>query len=102
LRIALPKREHKLSDIRGYIEQDQTHFTPQRRSTLVKFLKHVDAIIMIVAVAQTTKQLSTISIKMLLRIYSYWTKHDLLPKDSLADKKVTLLDNADAWLAEGA
>ncbi|KAF8495875.1 hypothetical protein F5888DRAFT_1907502 [Russula emetica] len=94
------KREHKLSDIRGYIELDQTHFTPQRRSTLVKFLKHVDAIIMIVAVAQTTKQLSTISMKMLLSMYSYWTEHDLLPKDSLTYNKVTLLDDADAWLAD--
>jgi hypothetical protein len=96
------KRERKLSDIRGYIEQDQTHFTPQHRSTLVAFLEGVDAIIVNVAKAQTTKQLPAISIKMLLRIYLYWKKHDLLREDSLAGKKVTLLDRADAWLAEGA
>jgi len=94
------KREHKLSDIRGYIELDRTHFTPQHRSTLVEFLEDVDRIIVIVARAQTTKQFPTISMKILLWIYSYWTEHDLLPKDSLADKKVTLLDDADAWLAD--
>jgi hypothetical protein len=96
------KREHKLSDIRGYIELDRTHFTSQHRSTLVAFLEDVDRIIMNVANAQTTKQLSTISIKMLLSMYLYWTEHDLLPKDSLAHNKVTLLDNADAWLSDGA
>jgi hypothetical protein len=95
------KRGDKLSDIREYVEQDQTHFKPEHRSTLLVFLKHVDLIIMKVAKAQTTKQLSTASIKMLLSIYLYWMDHDLLPKDSLADKKVTLLDNADTWLAEG-
>jgi hypothetical protein len=95
------KREHKLSDIREYIELDRTHFTPQHRSTLVTFLKHVDGIILHVAKAQNTKELPTLSIKMLLGMYSYWTEHDLLPKDSLTDKKVTLLDNADAWLADG-
>jgi hypothetical protein len=96
------KREHKLSDIRGYIEQDQTQFTPQHRSTLVAFLDHLDMIVKIVANAQTTKQLPTTCIKILLWMYSYWTQHDLLPEDSLTDKKVTLLDRADAWLADGA
>jgi hypothetical protein len=48
------KREHKLSDIRRYIELDQTHFTAQQRSTLVVFLKNVGSIIKHVARAQTT------------------------------------------------
>jgi hypothetical protein len=42
---------------------------PQRRSTLVEFLEHVDAI-MGVAKAQTTKRLLAIFIKMLLGMYS--------------------------------
>jgi hypothetical protein len=96
------KREHKLSDIREFIEQDRTHFTTEQRSILVNFLEHVHRIIMAVAKAQTTGQLSTTFIKMLLWKYSHWTEHDLLPKDSPADKKVTLLDRADLWLAEGA
>jgi hypothetical protein len=94
------KREHKLSDIREFIEQDRTHFTTEQRSILVNFLEHVHRIIMAVAKAQTTGQLSTTFIKMLLWKYSHWTEHDLLPKDSPADKKVTLLDRADLWLAE--
>jgi hypothetical protein len=93
------KREHKLSDIRGHIEQDR-HFTSQQRSTLLAFLKGVDAIIVNVAKAQTTKQLPTISIKLLLMIYSYWTEYNLLP--DVSDKKVTLLDDADKWLADSA
>ena len=101
LRIALPSTSTSFSDIRRYIDMDQTCFTPQDCSTLVTFLEHVDMIIMIVN-AQTTKQLLTISMKMLLSTYSYWTEHNLLPKDSLADNKVTLLDEADAWLADGA
>jgi hypothetical protein len=95
-------RKGELSEIRRYIEQDQTHFTPPHRSTLVKFLGNVDAIIMNVANAQTTKQLPAIFIKLLLTVYSYWTKRNRLPKDSLVDEKVTLLDRADTWLAEGA
>jgi hypothetical protein len=55
-----------------------------------------------VAYAETTKQLPVTSIKLFLNIYLYWTKHDLLPKDSLADEKVTLLDRADTWLAKSA
>jgi hypothetical protein len=96
------KRKHKLSDIRRYIELDQTDFTLQDRSTLVTFLKHVDMIITNVAYAETTKQLPATSIKLFLNIYLYWTKHDLLPKDSLAEEKVTLLDRADTWLAKSA
>ena len=94
--------EDKLSEIRGYIEQDRTHFSPQCRSTLVLFLQHVDMVITDVANAQDTKELPAISIRMFLSIYSYWTEHNLLPKDSLADNRLTLLDNADAWLAKGA
>jgi hypothetical protein len=95
------KRKHNLSDIREFIEQDRTHFTTEQRSTLVDFLEHVHRIIMAVTKAQTTGQLSTNFIRMLLLMYLYWTEHDLLPEDSLADKKVKLLDRADAWLAEG-
>jgi hypothetical protein len=96
------KHRHWLSDIRGYVEQDRTHFPPQHRSTLVVFLQHVDMIITDVANAQATKELPAVSIRMLLSIYSYWTEHNFLPKDALADNKVTLLDNADTWLADGA
>jgi len=95
------KHEDKLSDIRRHIEEDQTHFTSQDRSTLVVFLEHVNKIIMDVTNAQTTKTLPTTFIKMLLRMYSSWTAQNLLPKDSLAPKRVTLLDMADAWLADG-
>jgi hypothetical protein len=97
------KRKHKLSDIRGYIEQDQMHFEPQDRSKLVVFLRHVDMIIRVVANAQaTTKQLPASTIRLLLSIYSYWTEHNLLPEDMLASNKPTLLDNVDAWLADSA
>ena len=51
------------------------------------------------AQATNTKQLSAMNIDMLFSIYLYWTQHNLLPKDPLADNKVTLLDNLDAWLA---
>jgi hypothetical protein len=95
------KRKHKLSQIRGYIEQESTYFTPQQRYTLVYFLKHVDMIIKVVD-TQATKQLSYMHIQMLLNIYWYWTNHNLLPNDRLADNKVTLLDHADEWLAQGA
>ena len=98
------KRESKLSEIRWYIEQDQTHFTTDQRGTLLEFLEHVDSIIQIVQVAssQTTKQFPTSFIQMLLWVYSYWTKHNLLPKDSLPDNKLTLLDAADTWMDDGA
>ena len=36
------KRKHKLSEIRGYIEQGPTPFTGQQHSTLMEFLQHVD------------------------------------------------------------
>ena len=94
------KREHILSNIREFIEQDRTHFTPEERSTLVDFLENVGQIIMKVA-NSWSGQVSTNFIRMLLSMYSYWTEHDLLPKDLLADKKVKLLDRADEWLAEG-
>jgi hypothetical protein len=94
------KREHKFSQIRGYIEQGPAYFTSEQSSTFGDFLQHVDMIINIVADAQATEQLSYIDIQMLLSIYSYWTEHNLLPEDRL--DKVTLLDQADAWLAEGA
>ena len=96
------KRKHKLSEVRGYIEQESTYFTSKQRSTLVVFLQHVDMIINIAAGSQASKQFSYSKIQMLLNIYSYWTNHNLLPNDQLADNQVTLLDQADAWLAEGA
>jgi hypothetical protein len=86
------KRERKLSEIRGYVEQDQTHFSTKQRSTLLIFLEQVDRIIIFTKVtnATTTKQLSSSFIKMLSGTYSYWTEHGLLPKDSLADNKLHL------------
>jgi hypothetical protein len=96
------KREDNLSDIWTYVEQDRTQFTPEQRSTLLDFLQHVDGITKTVANAQRTKQLSIINTQMLLHIYQYWTKLKLLPEDSLANNRVTLLDNADMWLADSA
>ena len=96
------KREHKLSEIRGYIERDQTNFTDQQRSTLLLFLRDVDQIITITTESQTTKQLSDVDIKIFLRLYSYWNRHNLLPEDPSADNNVTLLDRADTWLDESA
>jgi hypothetical protein len=96
------KHKHKLSVIREYIELDQTHLSLQHRSTLVEFLEQVDEIIKHVANAKTMKQLPAVSIMLLLRIYLYWTEHDLLPKDSQVDEKITFLDRVDAWLAGGA
>ena len=96
------KREQKLSEIRGYIEQDQTnYFSDQQREMLLKFLYHLDTIIT-TTTTMTTEQFPTTYIKMLLVMYMYWTHHGLLPKDPPADKKLTLLDNADTWLAESA
>ena len=98
------KREHKLSDIRGYIDGlDQTNFTPQPAFHVGwEFLEDVAMIIELITRAQTTKQLPTAFIEMLLILYSHWTEHNILPEDSLSDNKFTLLDIADAWLASGA
>ena len=93
----MSKREHK---IQSYIDLDRAHLTTEKCSMLVRFLRDVVAIIKQVANAQTTKQLTTKSIQMLRRMYSYWTENDLLPEDSLAE--VTLLDRADEWLTKGA
>jgi hypothetical protein len=93
------KREHKLSDIRRYIELDQTDITPQQRPILVEFLEDVDWIIKNVAKAQSTKQLPTSFIETLLMMYSDWTRLNLLPKDPPVGNKFTLLDIADASLA---
>ena len=97
----ITKREHKLSEIRGYIEQDQSYFTDKQREILLNFFFHVDTIITS-ATTTTTEQFPTEFIKMLLGIYTYWSNNNLLPKDPPADKRLTLLDNADAWLAESA
>jgi len=96
------KRRHQLLNIRGYIEQEQVHFTPQERSTLAVFLRHVDGIIKTVDNAEATKTFSIINTQMLLSIYSYWTEHNLLPQDAFAEDKMTLLDKADTWLAVSA
>jgi len=69
---------------------------------LVNFFQDVDMIIKVVAQVEATKQLPAIKIRMLLKIYSSWTKHNLLPNDALANNKVTLLDNVDIWLADSA
>ena len=78
------------------------HFKPEDRRTLLQFLWNVNLIIKIVTNAKATKQLSTDDITIFLKIYSDWMKFNLLPKDALADNEVTLLDNADTWLAKGA
>ena len=92
------KRQRAMAKIQEYIEKDQTYFTPEQRSTLLKFLNHVDLIIKTVTQAQATKQLSTTKIQMLISIYSSWKKHNLLPRDTLADNNFTLLDTADKFL----
>jgi len=92
------KRRKKLSAIREYIEQDQEQFSSQQRDMLAAFLLHVDLIIKAVDKAEATKQLSINNIRMLLGMYSYWTEHNILPKDPLAENKVTLLDHVDTWL----
>ena len=93
---------HKLSEIREYIEQDQTsYFSDKQREILLNFPHHVDTIIT-TATTIATEQFPTEFIKMLLGIYTYWPHNGLLPKDPLADMRLTLLDNADAWLAESA
>lgn len=50
----------------------------------------------------TTEQFPTTFIEVLLGIYSNWTHHGLLYKDSQADDKLTLLDYADTWLTDSA
>jgi len=98
------KRKDKILDIRGYIEQDKTHFSQEQRSTLLEFLIGVKAINILVANAQATgtKELPTTFIEMLLSMYSFWKKDNLLLKDLPADRILTLLDLADAWLADSA
>jgi hypothetical protein len=96
------KRKDMLSEIQKYIEQDQTnYFSDQQRGMLLTFLYHVDTIITMTT-TMTTEQFPTAFIKMLLVMYSYWTHHELLPKDPPADNNVTLLDHADKWLAKSA
>jgi hypothetical protein len=96
------KHKDKLPEIRGYIEQDRTRFEPQDRAKLVEFLQHVDGIITVVTNVQAKKQLPAICMRMLLHVYSYWTEHNLLPKDLFANNKSTLLDIVDRWLADSA
>jgi hypothetical protein len=96
------KREHKLSEIRGYVEKDVTHFTDRERRTLLTFLLHVDGIIKIVAKSQARKRLRFNVMDVLLSIYRFWTTNDLLPEDELADNKPTLLGRLDSWLAKRA
>ncbi len=97
------KRKHyKLSDIRKLIDQDPKHFDSQDRSTLMTFLGHLEMIILAVANAQATKKLSPMHMEMLLKMYSHWTNHNLLPNDELTDSKLTLLDHAEMWLDKSA
>jgi hypothetical protein len=96
------KRTHKLSAIQRYIEQDHANFSEQQRGALLEFLSHVDHISNVTNDALTTKQLPITFIRILVRIYSYWTHNNLLPEDPSADKKYTMLNHADALLAESA
>ena len=97
------KHGHKLSEIRGYIEEDRRCFTNQQRGMLLEFLNHVDMIITTTTAMTTTRrQVPTSFIKGLLAMYSYWTNNNLLPNDTPADNKLTLLDRADTWLTESA
>jgi hypothetical protein len=96
------KRAHKLSEIRGYIEQDQTdYFSDRERRLLLEFLEDVDLIIT-TTTTMTSDHFSATYIKMLLKTHTFWTRHGLLPKDPPTDKKLILLDKADTWLAESA
>jgi hypothetical protein len=95
------KHEKELSKIRGLIKQNQMQFLPEQHSTMMHFLQHVDMIIKAITMAQDTKQLSNIGIDILLSIYLFWTKHNLLLKDSLPNTP-TFLDYVDVWLAGSA
>jgi hypothetical protein len=95
------KREHKLSEIQKYIEQDRRNFTDQQRETLLRFLYHLDRIIAMTK-TKTTEQFPIAYIKVLIAMYSCWTHNDLLPKDPPANNMLTLLDRADTWLAKSA
>src|SRR5712672_1409535 len=89
------KRKYRLLDIQGYIEQDREHFTSQQRFTLADFLGHY----------QDRRQRGgheTSFHHQHRNIYSYWSEHNILPKDALAKNKITLLDAADTLLAAGA
>ena len=89
------KHQHEMSNIQKCIAEGQPTFA----SPLSTFLQQVGMIIRTVSQAQATKQLSIIQIRMLLGIYSFWTKNLLLPRDPLVDNTVTLLDTADTFLA---
>jgi hypothetical protein len=80
--------------------KDQRQALLVSRGPLLLFLDTVDRIIMITK-AQATNQLSVTFMKILVRFYLYWTHNGLLPKYS-ADNQITLLDHADAWLAQCA
>jgi len=92
------KHKDRLGEIREHIEKDRTHFRSEERSTLLVFLWHVGQITTIVAESQAAERISAVNVKILISIYSFWTEHNLLPADALADNNVTLLDNADLWL----
>ena len=105
------KRASSLLVIQEYINQDknqdQPRFKSGQHSTLQMFLEQVDLIIEIVTSAEATKQFTASSMECLLSIYQCWTasKYNLIPKDGLtgfAKNKVTLLDQVDEWLDEGA
>lgn len=95
------KREDRLSEIWGYVEQTQ-HFGTEDRSKLVIFFREVRGIILAVNHAQTLNELSESRIQMILGIYSEWTDHNLLPDLDATGDKLTLLDRLDKWLVDGA
>jgi len=96
------KRKKNLLEIRNHIQQDEEFFKPEQRSTLLEFLRNVVVIINAVTNAEHMAQFPTSTTVMLDAMYSMWTDDNLLPKDDLADKRLTLLDIADGWLAESA
>jgi len=99
------KREGRLSDIRQYIERNPEDLMTGQHQALLVFRKplllFLDAVGRIIKLtkAKATKPLSVGFMKILVRFYLYWTHNGLLPKDS-ADNQITLLDYADAWLAQ--
>lgn len=97
------KHKEMFSKIREYVEQDGSDrmvFTPEQHEILLDFLRQVTAIITVVAKAHNTRQLPPIAIQMLMAICSYWENHNILPRDEPPNKRLTLLDHVDTWLAK--
>ena len=91
------KHKSCLPEIRRYVEHDERYFTPEERSELKKFFGHVDKIIIIVNVAQATKN-PALHKCLWAFTRTYWKDHNLLPKHPNAEDRPTLLDKVDAWI----